>query len=370
MKFIKYISILYIILINVGCKDPYYINVEARDLNVLVVEGKITGNTTPSYAYLTRTVNVNDRSELVVELGASVYVQDENGLAFELVYSNVNQRYEGFANTEMGKNYRIFIRTSEGKEFASAYTELLNTPDIGDINFERVYDGLALKLNTEDPTNKAKYFHWTFEEDWEIRSAYYSTVWYDQITDRLVDSAMSTQFYCYKNSRSTSIILGTTDNLNSSKLVDHRFHLIANADDRLSVRYSILVRQYASSLEGYKFLDLMRKNTESIGSIFDPQPSELVGNVVCLNDPDERVLGFVDASIEKSKRIFIDNAQVENWNFRLNCVAYDVPTDSTTFYFPAIYLPYDRGDRTIPSATNYCVDCRLRGGNNNKPAFW
>jgi hypothetical protein len=370
MKFIKYILALYIVLVNVGCKDPYYINVDANDLNVLVVEGQITGSNTISYAYLTRSVNVNDRSELVIEFGASVYVQDENGSAFELVYSDPNKRYEGYANTELGKKYRMFIRTSDGKEFASEYTELLNTPDIGDINYERIYDGFALKLNTEDPTNSTKYYHWSFEEDWEIRSPFMSTVWYDAPGNRLIDSVMTDYYICYKSNKSTSIILGTTDNLSSSKLVDHRFHLIANADDRLSVRYSILLRQYASSLEGYKFLDLMRKNTESIGSIFDPQPSELVGNIVCINDPEERVLGFVDASIEKTKRVFINAAQVENWNFRLSCETYNVPSDSMPYYYPAIYLPTERGEAEIPSATSSCVDCRLRGGNNNKPAFW
>jgi hypothetical protein len=53
--------------------------------------------------------------------------------------------------------------------------------------------------------------------------------------------------------------------------------LIPAGAQQLSVEYSIFVRQYALTKEGYDLLTMMQSNTESLGTIFDPQPSSLKG---------------------------------------------------------------------------------------------
>ena len=44
-----------------------------------------------------------------------------------------------------------------------------------------------------------------------------------------------------------------------------------------------------------------------MGTIFSPMPSELKGNIVCLDAPDESVIGFIDVAEVELKRLFIDN---------------------------------------------------------------
>lgn len=372
MRISIYNCLLVLLLFSIGCKDPYEINVSPLDLNRLIVEGQITNAPSSSYVYLSRSVNVNDQSNFVAEVNAKVYVEDEDGTRYTLSFDPILQRYEAPLNLDLQKKYRIYIETTDGNIFVSTYAEILNTPEIGEIDYRRAMEGMELLVNTQDVENKINYFRWTFEEDWEINSVYRSYYYYDDEEVELVDSNMYDAYYCYKNNKSTSIILGATDKLSSSTIKDYVFHKIPNKDDRFSVRYSILVKQYALSREGYLFLDIMRKNTESLGSIFDPQPSELVGNVVCLNNPDIKVLGYVEASQEKTKRIFIYPQDIPDWGFMMYCSNYTVPKnrDSMMFYFPSPYLPYDFGEEGIPSATSQCVDCRLRGGNNNKPSFW
>ena len=68
--------------------------------------------------------------------------------------------------------------------------------------------------------------------------------------------------------------------------------------------YSINVKQYALSHEAYLFFEKIKKNTEQLGSIFDPQPSELQGNIHCITNPAETVVGYVDISEEKVQRNF------------------------------------------------------------------
>lgn len=371
MRTYLYIISLLIIFTANACKDPYHINIEPTDLDVLVVEGQITGPESQSFVSITRSLNVNDHSSLRVEHNATVYVEDEANNRFQLQYDPSTLRYQNQINTVVGNKYRMTIETIDGKSYVSTYNTLLNTPAIDEINYERVFDGLAIKLNTEDPTEQTKFYRWTFQEDWEINSVFMSNVYYDDSAVRLIDSVVLDAYFCYKQNKSTSILLGSIENFSNSKLVDHIIHKIPSRDDRISVRYSIEVKQYALSKDGFFFLDLMKKNTESLGSIFDPQPSESVGNVICISDPETKVLGYIEASVEQTKRIYITSSDVPEWGFIQTCFTYDVPDlpDSMRYYFPGMYLPLENVS-PIPSATSTCVDCRLRGGNNNRPDFW
>jgi hypothetical protein len=57
-------------------------------------------------------------------------------------------------------------------------------------------------------------------------------------------------------------------------------------DERISSRYSTLVRQFAISPNTYNYWQNL-KNTEQLGTLFDAQPSQLVGNAHCAvpNEP-------------------------------------------------------------------------------------
>ncbi|MEJ7664694.1 MAG: DUF4249 family protein [Hymenobacter sp.] len=54
---------------------------------------------------------------------------------------------------------------------------------------------------------------------------------------------------------------------------------------KLYYLYSILVRQYALTPEEFAYWDKLRKNTENLGTLFDPLPSQLSGNVHRLTMP-------------------------------------------------------------------------------------
>src|SRR5690606_38038743 len=88
---------------------------------------------------------------------------------------------------------------------------------------------------------------------------------------------------------------------------------IPNGSEKLTVRYSMLVSQYAISKEAYEFYEIMKNNTEKMGSVFDPQPSLVRGNITCTTDPGEIVVGFIDCSVSSSQRIFITSEEAGNW---------------------------------------------------------
>jgi len=147
--------------------------------------------------------------------------------------------------------------------------------------------------------------------------------------------------------------------------------------EKLSVLYSINLRQYAISHDEYLFLQKMKKNTEQLGTIFDPQPSEISGNIHCLTDSNETVIGHVEITQEQVKRIFISNSQVPGWNYDPGCYFFEIANKPDSIKQHGIGLMPTFAAATDPlggiisfyASMPQCVDCTLRGV-HQKPDFW
>ena len=126
----------------------------------------------------------------------------------------------------------------------------------------------------------------------------------------------------------------------------------------------------------FSFYQKLKKNTEELGSLFDPQPSELQGNIRCATDPNESVIGYVEVSKEEKANIFIANSEVAPWVPSPNCpkkIIYNDPDSMRSYvsdYIPLQGVTY-RGLAivTFSAAPSLCVDCTSRG-TNVKPSFW
>ena len=151
---------------------------------------------------------------------------------------------------------------------------------------------------------------------------------------------------------------------------------LASGSEKLSVLYSLNVHQYSLSKEAYIYLQKLKLNTEDIGSIFSVQPSELTGNIHCTTNPSEIVIGFVEVSQEKEKRLFISNVEVPGWNYRQDCqtpyIVLNNPDSIQKYAAGLPTIPYQAGLGIISfydSPDPNCVDCTLRGS-NVRPSFW
>ena len=247
---------------------------------------------------------------------------------------------------------------------------------------------MGIYVNAHDDQKKTTYYQWDYEEDWEIRSVgfseYVAIIVYGiglQILPR-DPQEIPLLFMCWKNTRSTNILTFSTAKLSSD--IVHRYPLvfIPETSDKLSVRYSILVRQSAISFEAYEYLNLMKRNSELRGSFFDSQPSELIGNIKSISDPDEIAIGYIGIAPVRVARIFINPGQVPDWGFKLGCTEVSIHEDSLAvalqpesikqFLFhpsgPNLISTFEAG--VYAGNASQCLDCRLRGGNNKKPAFW
>ena len=372
-------------LLFAQCKQEYDPQIEAKITGFLVVEGFINSGQGPTTIHLSRSTDL-DNTALKPEPGAQVDIEGENGSSFPL-FGNGNGEYS-IAQLTLDNNvkYRLQIKTFDGKEYVSDYTAVKYTPPIDSITWQIENDGLRLYANANDPQNNTKYYQWKYEETWEIHSAYYNDLKYiiDPVTNaptavayKYPDQHNDTTIYkCWNTLNSSTIILGSTEKL-TSDVVYLPVQYIEPHSEKLSVLYSINLRQYAISHDEYLFLQKMKKNTEQLGTIFDPQPSEISGNIHCLTDSNETVIGHVEVSQEQVKRIFISNSQVPGWNYDPGCLFFEIDNDPDSIKQYGVGLMPTFAAKTDPfggiisfyASTPQCVDCTLRGV-HQKPDFW
>lgn len=363
------------LLIAVGCKDPYGPPENAVNTGYLVVEGYLNGNGPTSIA-LSRTFNLDDSARVRPELLAQVTVQGKNGGSFSLAASGGGVYRINQLPLQENNEYRVLIRTVEGKEYYSDYVEYKRTPAIDSISWRRVDDGLQLYANTHDEQNKTIYYRWDYDETWEFHSPYFS--YFDYVNGRIVDRDRSTNIsVCWASNTSTNILLGSSAKLQEDVISMSPLTLIPSHSWKLSVKYSMLLRQYALTEKAYQYWQNMMKNSEKIGSIFDPQPTEIKGNIYAATDPEEVVIGYISAGTIEEKRIFIKGSDVPNWRYRHGCledVVADRPDTLAIVFGNGVYEPIDlastpSGGPAYSYSTADCIDCRLKGV-NVRPPFW
>lgn len=369
-----------ILLVTGGCKDPYEPGLRPADYGMLVVEGHLAQGDTTTIT-LSRATPLTDTVVFRPEMRARLTVEGKDNSVFNLSEKG-GGRYQSFLHgLQTGREYRLRIRTATGREYLSEYVAVKHNPPIDSLSWREGLEGVHIYASTHDPSNSARYYRWEYDETWEIRSNFRSA-WKLANPTTVVPRKLPEEdiSVCWKSQPSTSIVLGSSARLADDVISEQPLLLIPSAHEKLAFRYSILVRQYALSREGYEYLELMKKNSESLGSIFDPQPSESKGNIRSVSDPEEPVIGFLTASAVQQKRMFIARPQIPHWGWYQFCVTSIVP--NTAFYiemylgpdhqpYGAVYSPNDPGVITGWYASDdECVDCTSRGGVTKKPSFW
>ena len=113
-------------------------------------------------------------------------------------------------------------------------------------------------------------------------------------------------------------------------------------------KYSVNVLLYSMDEAGYNFLTDVESQLNSTGSIFDPAPKQLKGNIFNPNNESEIVLGYFGVFNVTSSRIFISAGQIPA---------------------PPAFDICSRGGPGFPP--NYCFDCtELNGSTEEEPSYW
>jgi hypothetical protein len=363
--------IIIVLVVFSSCVKPFNPVIDNVATNYLVIEGQIVsgGETTIK---LSRTRSVNDSTGLRLENGAQVAIESESGSIYSFQEQGEGIYQSHGAEVNASGKYRLRVITS-GKTYLSDFVEVKETPDIDSLEWIQEND-VNIYVSTHDPTNNTRYYRWEYIETYEYHAAYQSFLDFrdGQIVFLEPDEYRDV---CYTTNHSSEILLGTTIALQNDVVSLAPVISIPNDNSKISVRYSILVKQYAMSAAGYNYWQIIKQNSQPNGDIFDPQPSQLYGNIHCVENPEEPVLGFISASSVKEKRLFIRWTELKDRTVIDNSIlcreTFIDPSDAEKFLRDGGKLPaYSITDGPLAIVNAVCVDCRIRGGVTQKPSFW
>lgn len=360
-----------------ACRKPYDPPVVASANGYLVVEGVINPGTDSTTFKLSQTVNLSSKLSAYPVSGAVVNVRSDQNGTWQLKDMGDGRYISPGLNLDVTRKYALAIKLANGKQYQSDLEKVVITPPIDSIGYKVTTTpdtGVQVYINAHDPANAIKYYRWDYIENWEFHSRFVSYYISDgtALLPRGADDEVSN---CFSNDVSSDIVLGSTAKLSQAILSQGPLAFISYKSEKLETRYRIAVHQYALTSQAFSFWTNLKKNTEQLGSIFDAQPSQTPGNIHCITNPSESVVGYVSVCTVSTKVKEIDERYLPAWvaDYPYTC-SNDTAKDGAlqnVINYPDIYLAtsFDRHSGYYLYTTRECADCTIRGS-KTPPPFW
>lgn len=336
----------------------------------LVVDGFLnTGNDT-SYISLRLTQNIYDQpSQFLIQNAAMMISTEQGNETYQFTYKGNGEYFLPPQNFSHQNKYRLTIHL-DGEVYESEYVEVSDTPEIDSITYrvDNNLNSVVINVNTHDELNKTRFYRWRFEETHEYFATYYSSLIADSETNIIIPRTQNIN-RCWKTDLNKNILLGSTIKQSQDAILSLPVNNVPIETNKFLVKYSILVKQYGLTREAFEYWTTLTKTTQGTGSLFDPLPSLVTGNIKNIGNKDKLVFGYFSAGKETQKRIFIN----EGLGQYPRCLPPDTLSrfEEAVFY-PGILLLNYFGERedSLLVTTYDCADCRIKGGTIIKPSYW
>jgi hypothetical protein len=272
-----------------------------------VVDGLITDEAPPYPVKLTYSGNLSRSLLIPDELavnGAVVTVEDNFGNKAQLVQDPLNLAFYWMRDSRLrgvpGRQYTLRVTLPDGSRYTSRPEMMPTVPAI-----ERLYgeyresdrntvqfNTFQVRIDTQDPDTVGNYYRW--------QAMCYMPIW----------NGSDPQGF-YKNrtgSGSYAPFYGSLTNVLSDQLINgNRIagQLVLTPPLVALGPQFVEVRQYALSRAAYQYWVLYQEQLTRSGTIFDPQPASIVGNVRAEADTNQLALGYFGASAVSRQRIIM-----------------------------------------------------------------
>jgi hypothetical protein len=176
---------------------------------------------------------------------------------------------------------------------------------VGFTNKQTEYnEGISIYLDSKKGNAINMNFRWEYEETWKF--ALPNPKRYNYINESLITLISNVKTFCWKQQKSSEILIHSIAKGQTNIIKKEPICFIASAlSDRLSIQYSILVKQYSISKKESEFWANLKKVNESGGDIFGSLPFSVISNMSNVHNPAEPVLGYFQVSAVAQKRKYI-----------------------------------------------------------------
>jgi hypothetical protein len=344
--------------------------------NLLVVYGMVTNENGPHEITILKTKKINSKVNEPVK-GANVSISDDKGDIVPLTEDTVGKYHtpETFAG-QIGAKYKLYIELQEGKKYESDYVELLDVPDISELEAEKITksatgtspesSGYQFYISTKPGTSEQKYYKWDVFEDYEYRLPYRTLYYWDGKVLYPFDPPIP--YICYKHTQFNDIYISTTNNFQTNYITHYPLNFTPNSM-KFQFTYGVFVRQYALSEFSYKYWHYAMENNLP-DPLYSKQPYQLIGNIKCISNPNETVFGIFEASAVKSKGItaYLPAREEDDYTCYFDIISGVQPQD--LIYIPPGWIAIN-GTNLVILYNEKCVFCKSNGlGTGIRPDYF
>ncbi len=281
---------------------------------------------------------------------------------------------------DTGDAISVHVVTPDMKEYRSFYDTILPCPLINSVYWEFQYmetnnpeknlPGIQFYLDMSGASSDSRNLLWQVEETWEYWASLIGTHrWWEGWWEEFRSNPL---YKCWKSFPLQQFYTGTTRQLSSNTLQRVALNYVSNETDRLSITYSLLVKQQSLSRSAYDYFQRMDEQADESGGLYDRQHATVTGNLYSVHDPEELVLGYFHASQVWEQRIFVQNNNFFEFNIpHISCeyqplsviAEWEKIEYPVYIYTPGPFQPSYTGEQ-------FCFDCRIQGGDTIKPEYW
>ncbi|MDQ4140741.1 MAG: DUF4249 domain-containing protein [Bacteroidota bacterium] len=305
-----------------SCIDPVNINLKPEP-DQLVVEGLITNESAQSPVKLAYTQPYTQQVGVIPKplRNATVYVEDQNNNRFNY-YENAPGNYipESFTGV-VGNTYTLTIITEGKKVYKSKPEKMLPTrpvdglsaelrarPRVDSQGDEIIEYSFQTFVNTSDPAEEKNYYMWRWIGTYEVHTQpqdHTKDVKGNPVPDPLPCCAV-----CWITEGHQNISVRNDALINGNKIIKQPIALLPILPQNFNFKYHLRVKQYSLTESAYDFWRILTSQVTGVGSVQDPPPASVPGNIYNEDDENEIVLGYFGASAVSTDAIFIDRGEI------------------------------------------------------------
>jgi hypothetical protein len=381
MHQIKYISVIFILLLLSGCIKPYDPKIGNAAATKYVVSGRIT-NTEGWQEVDVSLSSPIESPEYIPVQGCQAKILDDKGNVFPMdeYLPGHYQVWMGHEYLTPGTSYKVSVSTPGGEELESGSDMMPNGPSLDSVYYlikdvPTAVPGTSSRImqfyvDLNAIGDFSRFYKWEVEETWEYHAAYPFENYYDGTFHQIIPPDYSNKV-CWGGGMVKNVYTISTKNLSQNIYKQYPLHAIDGHSSRLGVLYSMLVRQLALSEKAYNYWEQLRINSNEQGGLYEKQPLAIKGNMLNVSNPEKTVLGYFYAAAESSRRYFYHDVEGIDLDFSNGCVESGLPIGGWKFFGSSDYpVYYVIRSGNVIVLTSECIDCRLRGGTTIKPDFW
>ncbi len=345
-----YICIFFAVFL---CSCVEEIQFESKDeVGTLVVDGLLSTNTDSNLVFLLRTSDLI-KQVFPAEEGAQVVLFDGEGNSEQYEDLGQGKYHLTGKNIEVkvGGTYFIEISTRDGQHYRSEDETIISVPEIDSLVFDFSIEDI---INRETLVQEKSFFNMyvdgripgdngqTFLK-WDVEHVY-------QVAE-IECSPLVAPKPCYVTRKVNNNQIFTLDGEEYIGGATYHIPVIhQELDYAFGLVASFYVSQKSLTRDAYQYWEKIKQILVNGGTIFDAPPAPVVGNVVCISEPGQEVLGYFSAVDEKKKVTLITRGDLVDPFYELPLCGSlgNLPAD-IDFRVCCNCLTLDNSTRTRPS---------------------